>query len=93
MVKFREAFTQCLSQIDAIIGGNGSVYGGGLPAGSCPPGTSTSFVTTADSDRISMNVVVPGGQQVYVGPDGALGYTIAHSTEMPENAISKTLAP
>lgn len=33
-----------------------------------------------------MNTVVPGGQQVYVTSDGQLGYTIAHSASIPQNA-------
>ena len=34
-----------------------------------------------------MNVVVPGGQSVYVAPDGAVGYTIAHSAAIPSGSI------
>ncbi|CAN9392346.1 unnamed protein product [Alternaria alternata] len=32
---------------------------------------------------LSLGVVVPGGQQVYVAPDGALSYTTAHSAAIP----------
>lgn len=35
-------------------------------------------------------VEVPGGQQLYVGPDGALGFTQAHSTSMP---VGSTVGP
>lgn len=37
-----------------------------------------------------MAVAVPGGQQVYIDPEcGAVGYTQAHSAQMPEGAITK----
>ncbi|KAF1930289.1 uncharacterized protein M421DRAFT_418604 [Didymella exigua CBS 183.55] len=50
-------------------------------ASSCPSGNSTVF---AGGDRtLSLGTVVPGGQQVYVAPDGALSYTIAHSAYIP----------
>jgi hypothetical protein len=32
-------------------------------------------------------VIVPGGQQVYVAPDGALSYTGAHSAYIPTGSI------
>lgn len=34
-----------------------------------------------------MGVIVPGGQQVYVAPDGALSYTQAHSAYVPEGSV------
>ncbi|KAJ5623891.1 hypothetical protein N7510_000200 [Penicillium lagena] len=48
----------------------------------CPPGKDTVFAENGNS----MDVEVPGGQQVYVGPAGALRYTIAHSASMPEGS-------
>lgn len=35
-----------------------------------------------------MAVIVPGGQEVYVAADGALGYTIPHSAALPEGALT-----
>ncbi|MCJ1236353.1 hypothetical protein MMC14_004334 [Varicellaria rhodocarpa] len=43
----------------------------------CPAGTTTSFAGD------SLNVEVPGGQEVYIGPTGALGFTQAHSASYP----------
>jgi hypothetical protein len=37
-------------------------------------------------DNLSMYDVVPGGQQVYVGPKGALRFTQAHSASMPKGS-------
>jgi hypothetical protein len=36
-----------------------------------------------------MYVEVPGGQQVYLAPDGSLSYTIAHSANIPRDAVTK----
>jgi hypothetical protein len=33
------------------------------------------------------DVEVPGGQQVYVGPDGALSFTMAHSADIPPGSL------
>jgi hypothetical protein len=51
----------------------------------CPNGTSTVFA--GGDTTLSLGVVVPGGQQVYVAADGALGYTQAHSAYVPAGAI------
>ena len=54
--------------------------------GGCPAGNTTTFA--GGEDTLSMGVVVPGGQQVYIDPDtGAVKYTQAHSAAMPEGAI------
>lgn len=53
---------------------------------SCPAGNTTVFA--GGSGQLSMGVVVPGGQQVYIEPEtGALKYTQAHSAAVPEGAI------
>lgn len=39
-----------------------------------------------NGDSLSMDAIVPGGQQVYVGPKGALRFTTAHSSEMPKGS-------
>jgi hypothetical protein len=49
---------------------------------------STLFAANSASDGLSMSVVVPGGQQVYVAADGALGYTIPHSGLIPDGAMT-----
>lgn len=55
----------------------------------CPAGNTTVFAddTASNSTTLSMAVEVPGGQQVYVAPCGALSYTVAHSADIPEGSI------
>ncbi|KAB8273009.1 hypothetical protein BDV30DRAFT_211330 [Aspergillus minisclerotigenes] len=48
----------------------------------CPPGTETVF----SPGGYGLNVNVPGGQQVYVDPQGALSFTQAHSAYIPEGS-------
>jgi len=55
-----------------------------IGAENCPPGNST--VLAGGAGTLSLGVVVPGGQQVYVAPDGALSYTVAHSAYIPEGS-------
>ncbi|KAL5392757.1 hypothetical protein DPSP01_000457 [Paraphaeosphaeria sporulosa] len=75
----------------------GKFFLGGTASGYCPseaigdetcahyPGNSTTF---AGGDvSLSLGVVVPGGQQVYVAPDGTLSYTQAHSAFVPEGSV------
>ncbi|MCJ1473377.1 hypothetical protein MMC13_002028 [Lambiella insularis] len=67
----------------------GFIFGPGITSASsycptsigtgCPVGNQTVF--TADGG--AMDVEVPGGQQVYVAPNGALSYTQAHSISYP----------
>ncbi|KAK9860621.1 hypothetical protein MYU51_005721 [Penicillium brevicompactum] len=45
----------------------------------CPPGNQTIFTPGG----ASLDVNVPGGQQVYVDPKGALSFTQAHSANIP----------
>lgn len=45
----------------------------------CTAGNVTSVIVDAESEGASMNVQTPGGQLVYVKPDGALSYTPAHA--------------
>lgn len=51
----------------------------------CPPGNTT--VLAGGDKTLSLGVIVPGGQQVYVAPDGALSYTGAHSAYIPPGSI------
>ncbi|GAM39923.1 IgE-binding protein [Talaromyces pinophilus] len=47
----------------------------------CPPGTETVW-----ANPNGLDVEVPGGQQVYVDPSGALAFTQAHSANIPAGA-------
>lgn len=51
-------------------------------------------VTTFDggSDALSMSVQVPGGQEVYIAQDGALGFSLAHTPPGSEAIASKGFA-
>jgi len=53
----------------------------------CPAGTSTVFVGGDTTDTLSLSVEVPGGQQVYIAPDGTMSYTQAHSANIPPGSI------
>ncbi|KAF1916385.1 hypothetical protein BDU57DRAFT_529460 [Ampelomyces quisqualis] len=73
----------------------GKFYLGGGPPSSycpaaqvgaaCPSGNTTTLA--GGEGTLSLGVIVPGGQQVYVAPDGALSYTVAHSASVPEGSI------
>ncbi|KAF4831949.1 putative secreted protein [Colletotrichum tropicale] len=49
---------------------------------SCPPGN----ITTVDGLLTGMMVMVPGGQNIYVDPEGFVGFTQAHSASVPANS-------
>ncbi|KAI0192776.1 hypothetical protein F4808DRAFT_442742 [Astrocystis sublimbata] len=49
-------------------------------------GTGTTFAVSG-ATTLSLDVTVPGGQQVYVAPDGALSYTQAHSAAIPADSV------
>ncbi|KAG5913366.1 hypothetical protein E4U42_001243 [Claviceps africana] len=51
--------------------------------GDCPKGKDTALWVNNDSSTASLAVVVPGGQQVYIGPDNALAFTRPHSAYIP----------
>jgi len=54
----------------------------------CPKGDTTTVAATTESSSISMGVIVPGGQQVYIDPtNGAVKYTIPHSAYTPPGSI------
>ncbi|KAL4782527.1 hypothetical protein BJX76DRAFT_332507 [Aspergillus varians] len=59
------------------LGGQPSTYCP-LPS-NCPPGNTTVLA----GDGASLSVSVPGGQQIYVAPSGALKFTQAHSANIP----------
>ncbi|KAJ5194289.1 hypothetical protein N7491_001626 [Penicillium cf. griseofulvum] len=49
----------------------------------CPLGKQTVFAPGGGS----LDVMVPGGQQVYIDPNGALSFTQAHSANIPEGSV------
>ncbi|KAF2268633.1 hypothetical protein CC78DRAFT_530066 [Lojkania enalia] len=67
--------------------------GGGPPSSYCPPtvgdacpvGNST--VLAGGEGSLSLGVMVPGGQRVYIAPDGTMSYTAPHSAYIPEGSI------
>ncbi|ORX92628.1 hypothetical protein BCR34DRAFT_629481 [Clohesyomyces aquaticus] len=68
-----------------ILGGEPSSYCPEQVKDACPAGTST--VLAGGYGTLSLGVVVPGGQQVYVAPDGSLSYTQPHSAYIPEGSV------
>ncbi|KAI1141929.1 hypothetical protein F5Y05DRAFT_210281 [Hypoxylon sp. FL0543] len=50
------------------------------------PGSKTVF--GGGNNTIALDVIVPGGQQVYIAADGSLSYTAAHSATLPEGAVT-----
>ncbi|KAI1822989.1 hypothetical protein F4861DRAFT_512308 [Xylaria intraflava] len=54
-------------------------------------GTGTSLEVNDDT-TIGLVVTVPGGQPVYVAPDGSLSYTQAHSIYIPPGSIADGFA-
>ncbi|KAJ5724563.1 hypothetical protein N7493_006291 [Penicillium malachiteum] len=61
------------------LGGSTSSYCPSIDGIVCPPGNQTVFASGGNA----MDVEVPGGQQVYVDPTGALSFTQAHSASIP----------
>ncbi|KAF2671555.1 hypothetical protein BT63DRAFT_369266 [Microthyrium microscopicum] len=57
----------------------------------CPLGNGTSFVAGGQAGTLFMNTEVPGGQQVYVAPNGLLKYTVPHSGNIPEGSLTTGL--
>ncbi|KAI2639374.1 hypothetical protein GGS21DRAFT_427551 [Xylaria nigripes] len=49
-------------------------------------GPGTELGLDSVSTTMGLIVNVPGGQQVYIGPDGALSFTAAHSMSMPSGS-------
>lgn len=57
------------------------------PSGIDVPTTNRTTFSTGDS-VLALRDVVPGGQRVYMGADGTLGYTVPHSGLVPEGAVA-----
>lgn len=49
--------------------------------------TASAAVFVGSPNACSLDVGVPGGQRVYVGPDLSVGYTSPHSAAEPEGAV------
>ncbi|KAI0599948.1 hypothetical protein F4775DRAFT_548996 [Biscogniauxia sp. FL1348] len=82
--------------VGAIQASGGKFWVGKEASTYCPPdvpnldcsgfnGTDTVFI--GGNDTLSLNVAVPGGQQVYIAPDGALSYSVPHAAP-PEGAVT-----
>ncbi|KAJ5211479.1 uncharacterized protein N7498_003125 [Penicillium cinerascens] len=61
------------------LGGQTSSYCPDLQGLDCPAGNQTVIVGSG----CALDVEVPGGQQIYVDPSGALSFTQAHSASIP----------
>jgi hypothetical protein len=48
--------------------------------------TTTVFSYDPTGKTLSLNVAVPGGELVYVAPNGELGYTLPHSASYPQGS-------
>lgn len=69
-----------------FIGGNTAAFCPQAQVGdACPPGNTTVF--SGGDKTLSMGVLVPGGQQAYIAPDGSLSFTQAHSVAIPEGSV------
>ncbi|KAF2115205.1 hypothetical protein BDV96DRAFT_612582 [Lophiotrema nucula] len=67
------------------LGGSSSSYCPPEVADACPTGNDT--VLAGGDVTLSLGVIVPGGQQIYVAADGTLSYTIPHSAYIPEGSV------
>ncbi|CCE29034.1 uncharacterized protein CPUR_02725 [Claviceps purpurea 20.1] len=56
--------------------------------GGCPKGKDTSIWVNSEQGTGSLNVIVPGGQQIYVGVDTSLSFTRPHSAYIPPGSTS-----
>ncbi|KAG5919664.1 hypothetical protein E4U53_003970 [Claviceps sorghi] len=56
--------------------------------GDCPKGNGTAVWVNNETTTSSLAVVVPGGQQIYIGPDNALAFTRPHSAFIPPGSTT-----
>ncbi|KAL8995876.1 MAG: hypothetical protein Q9169_004484 [Polycauliona sp. 2 TL-2023] len=70
------------------IGKETAAYCPPIPEFQCPIKPQTVFA--AGGGGASLDVVVPGGQSIYVAPNGKLSYTFAHSASIPAGSAVKT---
>ncbi|GES58098.1 hypothetical protein ATEIFO6365_0004024900 [Aspergillus terreus] len=82
------------SPLSGSLNANGGSFWTGKPTSSYCPDTvpqcktvnATSF--TVQDDKVFLNAAVPGGQQVYVSPQGQLTYTQPHSAYIPTGSLT-----
>ena len=75
---------------DVLNAAGGFFLGLSQPATYCP--TNQGIVCPAGNETLfagldALWVETPGGQQIYVEDDGAISYTIAHSSSLPPGAV------
>ncbi|OQE28377.1 hypothetical protein PENSTE_c003G04326 [Penicillium steckii] len=70
------------------LGGKTSSYCPHIDGLECPAGNQTVLASGGNA----LDVEVPGGQQVYVDPSGALSFTQAHSASIPPNSAVGSLS-
>ncbi|KAK3078548.1 hypothetical protein LTS18_007237 [Coniosporium uncinatum] len=58
----------------------------GIDGLTCPVGNNQTLFAGGEG-TLALSVVVPGGQQVYIAPDGKLSFTQAHSAYIPTGSI------
>jgi hypothetical protein len=58
----------------------------------CPPGNVTALVASGNTGSFSMDVEVPGGQLAFLNPFWDIGYTQAHSANIPSGSLVTGLA-
>lgn len=93
MLALRSASPIHFGEINAASGG---LYIGKKPAIYCPANTtscenitSTAYTGPNAYGSLSLDDVVPGGQELYIEPNcGKVEYTIPHSAALPEGAIT-----
>lgn len=73
-----------------LIDGQTSSYCPSQVGSGCPPGDVTGIV--AGDGRAAMNVMVPGGQLVYLDPYWNVAYTQAHSAYIPSGSTTAGFA-
>ncbi|KAI1374162.1 hypothetical protein F4677DRAFT_427392 [Hypoxylon crocopeplum] len=54
----------------------------------CSAYSGSDTVFAGGNNTLSLNVAVPGGQQVYIAKDGSLSCTAPHSGALPEGAVA-----
>ncbi|RHZ53961.1 uncharacterized protein CDV56_102723 [Aspergillus thermomutatus] len=82
------------SPLKGPLNANGGAFWTGKPTAAycpdsvpkCPAVNATSFV--AQEGKLYLNTAVPGGQQVYISPQGELTYTVPHSAYIPEGSLT-----
>ncbi|KMK59045.1 hypothetical protein Y699_00246 [Aspergillus fumigatus Z5] len=83
-----------MGTLEGLLNANSGAFWSGKPTVSscpenvqdCPAVNTTSFVS--QGSKLFLNVAVPGGQQVYISPEGQLTYTVPHSGYIPDGSLA-----